>query len=103
MKNPKLTKKNFPIFYDFRTLRNFRKSKIFFHQDEKIFFLRIFFYVLVCTSSTQKVHLEHPQCLQSDAKQRIIMCIFQKIRNSSRKNPRILQSQHIWTSPNLKQ
>ena len=52
--------------------------KIIFLQDEKIFFILICFSVLVCTSSIQKIHLEHPQCLQSDAKQRIVICISKK-------------------------
>ena len=47
-----------------------------FLEDEKIFFLLCFFMILVCTSSLQKMYLEHPQCLQSDAKQQQKMCIF---------------------------
>ena len=74
-KNRKWYCNNDYFFFQTKSFQiEFRKSKIMFLQDETIFFLLIFLSVLVCTSSIQKVHLGHPQRLQSDYKQQPIMC-----------------------------
>ena len=67
----------------------FKNQTLFFSKMKKYFSSGFSFSVLVCTSSIQKVHLEHPQRLQSDTKQWSIMCIFKKIHNFKHKKPRI--------------
>ena len=54
----------------FENFENFEILKINFLQDEKIFFIRIFFIVLVYSSAIPNIHLEHPRCFQDDAIQR---------------------------------
>ena len=54
-------------FSKFWKFRFFQKSKIIFLQDEKIFFVRIFFYDQVRTSATQGKSLARPWCLLGDA------------------------------------
>ena len=39
--------------------------KMIFLQDEKLFFVRVCFFDLVCTCTLQKTYLEHPGCLQT--------------------------------------
>ena len=55
---------------NFQKIENFdffQKLKMIFLQDEKIFFVRIFFYDQVYTSATQGKSLARPWCLLGDA------------------------------------
>ena len=67
------TWKNRFFNWNFRFLKNqifFQKIKIFKIknlQDEKIFFIQIFFCIKVCISTIQKTHLEHPGMCLGDA------------------------------------
>ena len=68
------TWKNRFFNWNFRFLKNqifFQKIKIFKMknlQDEKIFFIQIFFCIKVCISTIQKTYLEHPgMCLEVGA------------------------------------
>ena len=79
--------------WNFRFLKNqifFQKIKIFKIknlQDEKIFFIQIFFCIKVCISTIQKTDLEHPgMCLESGAAHFVLPLFWTKTRRSKVQN-----------------